>query len=169
MLSFAISFWLPSATGYSGIVKYLVWLFLVESKWIPKSGVYGLRVRFCGFSVEIQLFMPVSEENEQEITVSARSVAPDGTSQDVPLNADSAEWVKRMAAHGIKMLIGRREMYVDSDNSFVMPAELDVLEIGIGDKIVFGDSANHILVSITGSRVQEDQSTIFYGKQLPIQ
>ncbi len=168
MLSFTLSFWLPGAVGGEGLRQYLLWLFTMETRSLAKHGSYGLRVRLCGIGIEIALFVPVSDENEQEIIVSARSVSQNGEEIEVNLSSEAKKWVANLASYGIKMLIGKREMYVDADNSFVMPVELSNVQIDIGDKIMFGDPSDHILVHVTGSRVQEDSSRIFYGRKLAL-
>ncbi len=169
MLSFALSFWLPGAIGREGVMKYLLWLFLLETRIHPKQGVLGLRLRILGIGVQIEAFWPVSDENSCEISVSARSVGQNGDESEVPLTPEAQKWAANMAMHGIKMLINKRDMYVDADNSFVMPIEFDKVEIEIGDRIIFGDPSNHVLVHVTGSRVQEDNSRIFYGRKLAMQ
>jgi hypothetical protein len=169
MLSFALSFWLPGAVGATGLMRYVLWLFLLETKIYPKNGVLGFRLRLFGIGVQIEAFWPVSGENAEnttEIHVSARAIAPDGDERPINLTPDAQEWVASMAAHGIKMLIGKREMYVDADDSFVLPESLAEIEIDIGDRIIFGDPSDHVLVRVTGSRVQEDNSRVFYARKL---
>ncbi len=168
MLQISLGFWTLGAIQYTGIGRILAWLIFLETRADSENDVYGFRVRFLGISLSIEVYFLRPERKSSKNTTSATVMTTKGEKSTVNFTPEGQEWVEIILELGVNMVIAHREMFNDKDNSFVLPGTLGEVEISIGDRILFGDPTNHIMVDVTGSRVQEDESRIFYAKQVKI-
>jgi hypothetical protein len=125
-------------------------------------------VRFFGVSFAFELFLPGKDENDEEIEVTGSFTDENGEEKAINVTKEAAEWTRSLVEQGVRLVINEKSIYNSQDNSFVLPSLLNEVPVDIGDKIVFGEGGDFIVVRVTGWRDDTEKGRIVYCKPVPM-
>lgn len=168
MMQIALSLWTPSSTGYPGRYAWYAWFLYLDLDISVPKGIFMIRMRFCGIGAEFTCISPKTIKNNEK---KEGFGAENGENIAVPASEEAEEYrkfVEKMLQLGAQTIVTRMEMFNAEDKSFILPTETIGDRLPPGAKIAFGGIDDFLLVEVSGSRANEDGTTIFYGREIRV-